>query len=261
MVDEILQVRLNGGIAQVLLNRPSTRNALSDELFERLHETFTALDRDDGVHVIVLTGAGTAFCAGGDVTAMPADSTELSFDQRVANLKRRARAIVALQECQKLTVARINGTVVGAGLALAMACDFRIAATSAVFITGFIRMALSGDCGAIYLLQRALGEARAKELALLSEPLSAPDALAWGAVTRCVEDAQLDAETERFATRLASGPRTAQSYMKLNFRNDRLSLAEAIEVEAERLVRSALAPEHAEAKRAFLEKRMPNFRS
>jgi 2-(1,2-epoxy-1,2-dihydrophenyl)acetyl-CoA isomerase len=178
----------------------------------------------------------------------------------VADLTRRATVVQLIAECSKLTIAMINGIAYGAGLALALACDFRIACESAKLITGYIKMGFSGDCGGIYLLTHLVGSAKAKELFYLSDPLTAADALKIGLVTRCVADDDLKSATQSFSRQLAAGPRIAQRYMKKNFHNARLELSDALAIESHYLVRTALTDDHAEAKKAFQEKRPPVFR-
>jgi 2-(1,2-epoxy-1,2-dihydrophenyl)acetyl-CoA isomerase len=248
------------GIAILALNRPQVSNALSDELFVALAESFTRLDLRSDIGVIILTGRGRAFCAGGDVAQMPGNSTELTFETRVANLQRRASVVPIIRESSKLTVAMINGAAVGAGLALALACDFRFAGASARVSTGYLNIGLSGDCGAVHLLAHLIGESKAKELFFLPEMLPAQQALTLGLLNRCVPDESLQSETLAFAARLAAGPRVAQRYMKMNFRNAGRPLREAMCDEAVYLIRSALSDDHSEAKAAFSERRAPRFK-
>jgi 2-(1,2-epoxy-1,2-dihydrophenyl)acetyl-CoA isomerase len=256
----VLLEGVDNGVAVLTMNRPESLNALSHELFARLHESMLRLDQRNDVGVIVLTGSGRAFCAGGDINQMPGQSTDVTFDDRVADLVRRASIVQVISECNKLTIAMVNGIAYGAGFALALACDFRIASQSAKFVTGYIKMGFSGDCGAIYLLTHLVGTAKAKELFFLSDPVSAADALTLGLLTRCVTDEDLKTATLTFARQLAEGPRIAQRYMKKNFHNARLPLADALAIESQYLVRTALTDDHAEAKRAFEEKRAPIFR-
>ena len=251
---------IDGRIAYLTLNRPKAMNALSNDLFGLLIETWSRLEQDSSVSVIVLRGAGRAFCAGGDVGDMPADSKTLTVEARIADLRRRADIVRLIAESAKVTIASVNGVAAGAGMALALACDFRLAARSAKFVTAYIRMGLSGDCGCIHLLANLVGVARAKELCLFSEAVTAERAADLAMVTRCVDDDALERETATFAERLAAGPSVAQRYMKENFRKVREPFALALADEANFLVRCATTEDHAEAKRAFGEKRPPVFR-
>ena len=256
--DDLL-VRREGRVVVLTLNRPDKRNALSDRLFGDLIATLQTVEQDGDVAVIVLTGAGKAFCAGGDVRDMPADGKALTFEQRVSDLRRRADVVRLLAESSKVTIAAINGVAAGAGLSLALACDLRLAAASASFVTAFIRMGLSGDCGCVHLLSNLVGATRAKEMCLLGDTVSAREAADMNLVTRCVPDAELEAESMALACRLAAGPSVAHRYMKENFRKASEPLASALSDEAVFLVRSATSEDHAEAKRAFLEKRAARF--
>jgi 2-(1,2-epoxy-1,2-dihydrophenyl)acetyl-CoA isomerase len=257
VLEEVIDER---GIAILTMNRPQVSNALSDELFDALAEAFTRLDRRQDIGVILLSGRGRAFCAGGDVAEMPGNSQELTFETRVTNLQHRAAVIPIIRDSSKLTIAMINGVAVGAGLALALACDFRLAANSACLTTGYLNIGLSGDCGAVHLLSHLVGESRAKELFFLPEMLPAPQALALGVINRCLPDESLEAETLAFAARLAAGPRVAQRYLKMNFRNIGRELSAAMRDEAVYLIRSALSDDHSEAKAAFRERRAPRFK-
>ena len=257
VLDQVIDER---GIAILTMNRPQVSNALSDELFDALAESFARLDRRQDIGVILLTGRGRAFCAGGDLAEMPGNNQELTFETRVTNLQRRAAVIPIIRDSSKLTIAMINGAAVGAGLALALACDFRLAANSACLTTGYLNIGLSGDCGAVHLLSHLVGESRAKELFFLPEMLPAPRALALGLINRCLPDESLGPETLAFAARLAAGPRVAQRYLKMNFRNTGRELSAAMRDEAVYLIRSALSDDHTEAKAAFRERRAPRFK-
>ena len=147
MNSPVLTEEVDSGVAVLTLNRPTSLNALSSELFACLRDSIARLDERTDIGVIVLTGSGRAFCAGGDVNQMPGRATTITFDDRVADLTHRAGVIQQIAECSKLTIAMVNGIAYGAGLALALACDFRIACASAKFVTGYIRMGFSGDCG------------------------------------------------------------------------------------------------------------------
>jgi 2-(1,2-epoxy-1,2-dihydrophenyl)acetyl-CoA isomerase len=251
---------IQGRIAYLTLNRPKSLNALSDHLFALLINAYSRLEQDGAISVIVLKAAGRAFCAGGDVAEMPADSKTLTVEERVSDLRRRADIVRLISESSKVTIASVNGVAAGAGLSLALACDFRLAAKSAKFMTAFIKMGLSSDCGCIHLLSNLIGMAKAKELCFLSEPVTAEQAAAISMITHCVDDDALEKETIAFAERIAAGPSVAQRYMKENFRKVREPLPLALLDEANFLVRSATSEDHAEAKRAFGAKRNPVFR-
>lgn len=250
-------------VAVITLNRPQARNALSDRLTPALRTMIRQCGENPGVNALLITGAGTAFCAGGDVKGMGGNASQppRSFDERVALLQERQRTLTgALVAVRKPTIAALPGPAVGAGLALALACDIRIAAQSAFVSTGYMRVGLSGDYGIAWLLTRLVGTARARELMFFSEKIDAARCEAIGLVNRVVPDERLREEAFAMARDLAAGPAVALRHMKSNL-DEALALdfATALDHEAERLVRSAATADHKEAVRAFVEKRKPVF--
>src|SRR6201993_1390754 len=263
--DELLCV-IRDRVAVITLNRPEVRNALSDNLSPALRAMIRTCGEDPDVGVLLLTGAGSAFCAGGNVKGMGAhrDKAKLamSFDDKVADLQERQRLLTgALASVRKPTIAALPGPAVGAGLALAMACDIRIAAQSAFVSTGYLRIALSGDYGIAWLLTRLVGTARARELMFTAEKVDADRCERIGLVNRVVPDDQLQAEAFALARSLAEGPTLALRYMKDNL-DEALSFdfATARDEEAERLIRLTATADHREAVQAFIDKRRPVFR-
>jgi 2-(1,2-epoxy-1,2-dihydrophenyl)acetyl-CoA isomerase len=220
---------------------------------------------DDGdVGCIVVTGAGSAFCAGGDVrdgSGRRPDGSPLGRDQRIANLVANSRVSVLLHEAPIVTIAAVNGPAVGAGMAIALACDLRIAAESARFIGGWARLGFSGDFGGPWLLAQRVGASRALDLLVNNVAVDARRALEIGLVDRVVRDADFAAAWMAWAAQFADGPRTAIGYIKDNIGNaSRMSLAEAIAIEAEHQVDSSLTDDHRQAVKAWIEKRDPVFR-
>jgi enoyl-CoA hydratase/carnithine racemase len=263
--DELLCV-IRDRVAVITLNRPEVRNALSDNLSPALRAMIRTCGEDPDVGVLLLTGAGSAFCAGGNVKGMGAhrDKAKLamSFDDKVADLQERQRLLTgALAALRKPTIAALPGPAVGAGLALALACDIRIAAQSAFVSTGYLRIALSGDYGIAWLLTRLVGTARARELMFTAEKVDADRCERIGLVNRVVPDDQLQAEAFALARSLAEGPTLALRYMKDNL-DEALSFdfATARDQEAERLIRLTATADHREAVQAFIDKRRPVFR-
>ena len=260
--DQLL-CRVQDGVATITFNRPAARNALSDQLSPALRRMIRERDDDPMVRVLLLTGAGTAFCAGGDVKGMGDNSSKaaMSAAERTADLKQRQRAMTgALIATRKPTVAALPGPAVGAGLAIALACDIRIAAQSAFLSAGYARVGLSGDYGIAWLLTRAVGSPKARELMFTSARIEAADAERIGLVNRVVPDAALQAEAFALARSLAQGPGAALAAMKDNL-DDAMMVGfdSALDREAERLVRLASTADHKEAVRAFIEKRQPVF--
>lgn len=258
-----LLVRVQDGVAVLTMNRPERRNALSPAMLQALGKALEEAEHDDQVACVLLTGAGGAFCSGGDVKAMAeTNSVQMDYDARVAVQRRNQRATSGrLHAMPKPTIAALPGAAAGAGLSLALACDLRIAARSAILSTAFARVALAGDYGGTWFLTRLVGPARARELYFLSERLSAEQAERLGIVNRVVADDRLEEEALALATQLAAGPRTALRYMKenLNRAENGNDLGECMDLEATHHLRTMLTEDHREAAAAFAEKREPKF--
>jgi len=253
-------------VAVITLNRPEARNALSDTLTPALRAMIRTCGEDRQVGALLITGAGTAFCAGGNVKGMGAHrdkkKLEMSFEEKVADLQERQRLLTgALVSVRKPTIAALPGPAVGAGLAIAMACDIRIAAQSAFISTGYARIALSGDYGIAWLLTRLVGTARARELMFTSEKVDAARCESIGLVNRVVADDKLQSEAFALAKSLAEGPRLALRYIKDNLDEALLfDFETARDHEAERLTRLTTTADHKEAVQAFIEKRKAVFK-
>jgi enoyl-CoA hydratase/carnithine racemase len=250
-------------VALITLNRPEARNALSDQLTPALRRMIRQCGDDSSVGALLITGAGAAFCAGGDVKGMGRNSAkaETPIDERVADLRIKQRTLTgALAGLRKPTVAALPGPAAGAGLALALACDIRVAAESAVMTTGYARIALTGDYGISWLLTRLVGTSRARELMFLSERIDARRCEALGLVNRVVADAELRDVAFALARSLAEGPSQAFAGMKNNLDHALTAdLLDSMDQEAEHMVRSARTTDHKEAVRAFVDKRKPVF--
>jgi enoyl-CoA hydratase/carnithine racemase len=251
------------GVATLTMNRPQARNALSAELSAALQRAIAACAADPAIGALLITGAGQAFCAGGDVKRMGErrPTTLPGADERLRIMQQRHHGICgALYALRKPTVAALPGPAVGAGLAIALACDMRLAAASAFVSTGYAKIALSGDYGIAWLLAHTIGPARARELLLTNERIAAARAAELGIVNRVVADAALQEEAFALARSLAEGPSVAFRYIKDNL-DEALSLsyAAAIDREAERMLRAQDTQDHKEAVQAFLAKRKPSF--
>ena len=257
-----LMTRLDGGVLTLTMNRPDKRNALNPEMMQALLDALRDAAGNAAVKVLVLTGAGDAFCAGGDVGAMASGNLfAASYEASVDILRQKMEAPRLLHELGKPTIARVRGAAAGAGLSLALACDLRIADETAQFVTAFAKVGASGDYGGSWFLARLVGVAKAKELYFTSPRVGAREALALGLVNRVVADGELDAAVDALAGSLAAGPSIALNYMKRNFNAvaDGLPLAALLDLEAARMVRSMQTADHREAARAFVEKRAPRF--
>src|ERR671922_1064341 len=196
MTDELLESIIDG-VATLTLNRPDRLNAMSGPMLDALLEALSRLADDASVGVVVLTGAGRGFCAGGDVKAM-AEGREFGGDtleDKAQGLRARMETSRWLHEMPVPTIAMVRGAAAGAGLSLALACDLRIAGESAKFGTAFARVGYSGDFGGSWFLTQLVGTAKARELYYTADLVDAPQALALGLVNRVVPDDRLEEET------------------------------------------------------------------
>ena len=263
--DELLCV-IRDRVAIITLNRPEARNAFSDTLTPALRTMIKTCGENPDVGALLLTGAGPAFCAGGNVKGMGAHrdkkKLEMSYEDKVADLQERQRLLTgALVSVRKPTIAALPGPAVGAGLALALACDIRIAAQSAFVATGYVRVGLSGDYGIAWLLTRLVGTSRARELMFTGEKVEAARCETLGLVNRVVSDDRLQAEAFALAKSMAEGPTLALRYIKDNLDEAlQFDFATARDHEAERLTRLTTTADHKEAVQAFIEKRKPVFK-
>ncbi len=281
MADDVLIEKRSDGVALITLNRPDSLNAMGGVLMPMLGEFLADVSGDRHVRCVVLTGAGRAFCAGGDVKGMAAgrdavmsgggaasanggeqSSPALVFARGVEGLRAAHRATsYALHTMPKPTIAMVNGHAVGAGLSLALACDLRIASDQAKLGTIFRNVGFSGDFGGSYYLPRLVGNGKARELYFTGEVLNADDALKIGMVNRVVAHEALEAETLALAAQLASGPTLAFARMKENLnRAEHCDLATALDHEAMNMQLSGQTADHRDAAKAFVEKRQPTFR-
>ena len=258
---DTLLCRVVSRVAVVTLNRPESRNALSMELKEALQRTVDALERDDDVGCLLLTGAGPAFCSGGDTKSMAAQGRPPSMEDRQKQLRWEHRLPARLHELAKPVVAALPGAAAGAGFSLALACDLRIAAESAFLMTSFSRLGLSGDYGGTWFLTQLVGTARARELYFTNRRVPAAECLTLGLVNRVVPDAALQAEAFAWCREIAAGPPVAHRFMKANLnRAQAADLRTCLDYEADRMVRGAMTEDYQEAVAAFAEKRPPVFR-
>ena len=261
---DYLLADIDDGVAVLTMNRPHRRNAMSAAMMAAMDRILGELEVDDSVGCVVLTGAGGAFCAGGDVKAMAegaAGGREQTIDAAIHRQRLMQRATSGrLWQMPKPTIAAIGGPAAGAGLSLALACDLRYAIESAVLTTAFARVGFSGDYGGTWFLTRLVGSAAAKELYYFSDRLSAAEAQRLGIVNAVFPAADFDAEVKQRAARLASGPRLAYRYMKENLnRAVDGELGECMDIEATHHVHTGLTEDHREAAKAFVERREPRF--
>jgi 2-(1,2-epoxy-1,2-dihydrophenyl)acetyl-CoA isomerase len=256
-----LLCRVEERVAVVTLNRPESRNALSIELKDALYRTFGELEVNEGVGCVLLTGAGRAFCSGGDTKVMASAGRPPSMEDRQKLLRSEHRLPARIHELGKPVIAALSGAAAGAGFSLALSCDLRIAAESAFVMTSFSRLGLSGDYGGTWFLTQLVGTARAREIYFTSRRVGAAECEALGIVNRVVPDDELMSEAFELARTIAAGPPLAHRFMKANLnRAQEADLATCLDYEADRMVRGAMTEDYREAVAAFAEKRPPVFR-
>ena len=263
MTQDLLESTADG-ITTLTMNRPQARNAFTRDMIEALAEALPRLAANPAVRLVVLTGAGEAFCAGGDVKSFARNAAgapaPMSFDQKVTDLRARTEVSRWLHEMPKPTLAVIPGAAAGAGLSLALACDLRIASDDAKLTTAFSKIGLSGDFGGSYFLNHLVGAAKAREMYFTGEVLRGSEAQKIGLVNRAVPAAQLAAAASAWATELAALPTVALGYMKRNLNTGlRGSLGDVLDAEAIHMVRTFETDDHKGAAAAFVDKRLPLF--
>ncbi|MBM3356808.1 MAG: hypothetical protein FJY54_03675 [Betaproteobacteria bacterium] len=251
-----IKVTKNDGVATVLIDRADKLNALSAEMYHELAEQFAALAGDDEVRAVILTGAGRAFCAGGDVGSMG------SYDV-VAGRKRsqgHQRTIINLYNLEKPVIAAVRGAAAGIGASLALACDLVIAAESAYFLMAFKKVGIPPDGGSVFFLTQRLGIARAKELVYTARRLPAQEAHDMGLVMKVVPEDRLEAEAQALARELATSATYALKLAKKMFHSMYVpTLEHLLELENLAVSGARLTHDHQEGVAAFREKRPPKF--
>lgn len=265
--DLLATVEDNVGV--ITFNRPERRNALSNGIYSGFARALPEMAEDPDVRVVMVTGNGGAFCAGGDVKGMhesnrsgePRQGLPGSHEDRVAFLRKRQRDVsLALHEFPKPVVAALPGAAAGAGLSIALAADIRLAAERAIIVTAFANVGASGDFGGSWFLTQLVGTAKAKELYFTSPRLTSAEALDLGIVNQVLPDEDFVAAALGWCQTLAERAPIALRYMKENMnRALHTDLATALDAEAAAMVRSMGTADHREAAAAFVEKRRPIF--
>jgi enoyl-CoA hydratase/carnithine racemase len=251
------------GVGWITLNRPERLNALTFEVYHELTDMFAALRSEDSVRAVVITGAGRAFCSGGDVHDIIGELFKRDMPGLLEFTRMTCELVSNIRALPKPVIASLNGTTAGAGACIALASDIRLAAPSAKIAFLFVRVGLSGaDMGAAYLLPRLVGLAKATELLYTGDFISAEEAEKIGLYNRVVAGEELAEATRELATRLAAGPAFALMMTKemLNRELD-VSLDTALEWEAQAQATCMQHPDYREAYEAFVEKREPKFKS
>jgi 2-(1,2-epoxy-1,2-dihydrophenyl)acetyl-CoA isomerase len=243
-------------VLTLTLNNPGKMNSFTTEMLKGLAEALEAAREDVSVRVVVITGAGNAFCTGQNL----AESNLAQVDVR-AHLKEYYEPVVrGILGLEKPVIASVNGMAAGAGLSMALAADFRVAAQSAIFVQAFVRVGLAPDAGSTYLLPRIVGWGRAMELMMLGEPVDASTALSIGMVTRVVPDKELASATHALARQLADGPLSQSLVKRLLAQSTDATFEKQLENEAVAQSEAASSADFARGLEAFLGKQTPQFR-
>ena len=252
-----------GAVATITLNRPEKYNALSDQMRQELRAVVAHLKRSRQVHVVIVTGAGKAFCAGGDITVMKGNlDKEIAIEERLTTYRRDVVEMVkTFKSIPQITIAKINGATFGAGCSIAMLCDIRIAAAQVKFGLPFGKRGLVPDWGASYYLPRIVGYANAVELSVTGATFDSQKALRIGFLNYAVPASELDAFVNQYTSDLLASSPLAARLIKQNMEASlSLSLDTALEEEAQLQSQCYVSDDHREGVESFIEKRQPQFK-
>lgn len=249
------------GVGTITLDRPESLNSLTFEVYRELADALVSLRAEPSLRALVITGAGRGFCSGGSVHDIIGPLLAMTAAERMAFTRLTGELIGNLRNLDRPVVAALNGVAAGAGAVIALACDFRVAATTARLAFLFVKVGLTGaDMGAAWLLPQMVGLARATELLMLGDAVTAEEALRIGLVNRVVPVEQVGAEAHALAQRLARGPRFALAMTKRMLNAEpTMALAEALEAEAQAQQICMAHSDFREAYEAFVAKREPKF--
>ena len=254
---ETIEFKLDDHVARITLNRPDRLNSFTAQMHQELR---SALQEAGQARVVVLTGAGRAFCAGQDLNERSVASGGAPVDLGATVEAGWNPLITALTAMPQPVIAQVNGVAAGAGANIALACDLVVAARSAKFIQSFSAIALIPDSGGSWILPRLVGQARAMGLALTGDPLSAEKAQEWGLIWKCVDDEALGEEVDALAAKLASLPPLGLAAIKSIIRSTwTRTLDQELELQRDEMRRLGFTEDYREGVAAFLEKRSPNF--
>jgi len=257
----VLLETVQGGVALLVMNRPDKLNALNSELATSLNQALERIGKDDSVRVVVLAGAGRAFCAGGDLGMIGKGREARDSKQLEPILRAGMGAVLRMRTIQQPVVAAVHGAAAGAGMNIALAADIRIVSDDAAFGQNFAKVGLFPDYGGTYFLPQLVGPAKAAELFYTGDMIDAKTALQLGLVNRVVPGGQLEAEVKAYAAKLAAGPPlTIRAVKQTLFGADKEALKRALEAEVVQQMRCFAAEDSLEGIHAFFEKRAPNFK-
>jgi 2-(1,2-epoxy-1,2-dihydrophenyl)acetyl-CoA isomerase len=262
MPDESVILTREGAVGTVLLNRPEKLNALDESMHAGITGAFEAVAQDDSLRAVIITGAGSAFCAGGDINTMVDLKTRHHSAKFREYLEAGHMLLRKIRRLAKPVVASVNGPAAGAGMNLALACDLRIASDDATFTQAFVRIGLHPDWGGTFFLPRLVGTGRALEMFFLGTPLDAAQAHRLGLVNFLVPRAQLAEETRKLAQRLAAAPALPLRLLKQAlYERLETQLDLMMEHEVDAQMKGFDSPDFEEGLQAFLEKRSPHFQT
>jgi enoyl-CoA hydratase/carnithine racemase len=252
---------VDDGVATITLNRPDTLNALTFEIYAQLRDLMVELRRDESAQVVIITGAGKAFCAGGDVHKIIGELLERDMRAHLEFARMTGALIQNMRLLDKPIIAAVNGMAAGAGAVIALAADLRVASDQARFAFLFTKVGLTGaDMGAAYLLPRVVGQGRATELLMFGDTIDAATADRYGLVNCVVPHDQLMAAAREWADRLKQGPALALAMTKTMINNEwSMDLASAIEAEAQAQALLLMGEDHRRFFEAFKNKHKPEF--
>ncbi len=250
-----------GSIVTLTMNRPDRLNALNNELSTALNDALSRIGADDSVHVVILTGEGRAFCAGGDLAMIGKGRASGNETELAPLLRSGMQAVLKMRTMPQPVIAAVNGPAAGAGMNLALAADLRIAVEEAVFGQNFAKVGLFPDYGGTYFLPQLVGPAKAAELFYTGDMIDAKTALRLGIVNHIASADRFRAEVHSLAASIAGGPQVAIRAVKQTiFAGEKQALVEALEREVEHQLKCFHSEDCQEGIRAFLEKRPPSFR-
>lgn len=255
---ESILYRNEGGIARITLNRPDRLNSFTAQMHAEVRDALARVVTDGG-RALLLTGAGRGFCAGQDLSdrAVAPDAAPVDLGESIERNYR--PLILGLRGLPLPVVCAVNGVAAGAGANIALACDLVVAARSASFIQAFSRIGLIPDSGGTYFLPRLVGTARAMALALLADKLSAEQAVEWGLIHQCVDDAELVPRVDALLAQLAKGPTKGFAAIKRAMYAPDAGLAAALDLERDLQRECGFSADYREGVAAFVGKRAPNF--
>lgn len=257
-----LRIEVENKVATLTFNRPNKLNALSGDLIKSAIEHLQEFTMDPQIGVIVLTGEGRAFCAGGDVSQMSdRGGNPLTLEQAIDRQNIGHQLPWLLHNIPKVTIAAVNGFAVGAGLGIALSCDLRLASDQAKFGTAFAKVGFGGDYGTTWQLTRLVGEAKAKELFFLGDIVPAKEAMRIGLANRVIPQDEFKETVQQIANQIAHGPQVSFRYMKENINLSAHSdFRTILDREALTHLRCGQTEDHKEGVTAFMEKRQPQFK-